>query len=277
MSDKTIRTIRAPRSKDRPYFSLSRAVAQDETLSWEARGMLVYLLSKPDDWEVRPANLQQLCGRDKVYRILKELLSAGYLVYEHIRRDDGVFSEGEYRVYETPQPKENGKTDSPHTEKPDTVKPDTEKPDTYILESQQNREEILPDGAKPAAQVEKPKRKPHKFEPWHDALVIAFGIDPTTLTKTADGLYWKVASELATIHFPVERIGELYRFVKQKANREHWGDFTASALAKYAPSYLATLQPKAPAPAQQEWPADWYPRTDDYLPLDAQGNWIGAK
>lgn len=140
MTDKTIRTIRAPHGKDRPYFSMSRAAAQDETLSWEARGMLAYLLSKPDDWEVRPADLQQQCGRDRVYRVLKELIAAGYIVYEHIRRDDGVFSAAEYRVYETPQTDNFGKPDAPRPEKPDTVKPDTEKPDTYIIESQQNRE-----------------------------------------------------------------------------------------------------------------------------------------
>src|SRR5258707_13097107 len=43
------RIIRASR-KNQPYVMISRTTAQDSTLSWAARGVLAYLLSKPDDW-----------------------------------------------------------------------------------------------------------------------------------------------------------------------------------------------------------------------------------
>ena len=51
--------IRAPRSAEHPYFACRRAPAQDEALSWEARGVLWYLLSKPDDWIILESDLMR--------------------------------------------------------------------------------------------------------------------------------------------------------------------------------------------------------------------------
>lgn len=76
--------------------------------------MLAYLLSKPVDWIVQPKDLQQEgCGRDKVYRILKELEEHHYLAREFIR-EKGVVKGIEYIVHEEPFP-----------ENPDTAEPDT--------------------------------------------------------------------------------------------------------------------------------------------------------
>ncbi len=70
---------RAPQDGDNPYFILRRDTAQSN-LSYEAVGMLTYLLSKPCDWKVKVSDLQREgCGRDKVYRILDELAAAGYV------------------------------------------------------------------------------------------------------------------------------------------------------------------------------------------------------
>jgi hypothetical protein len=266
--------IRGKHDKENPYFMMSRDTAQDRRLSYEARGLLAYLLSKSGDWKLKVDDLVQdakkgegKAGRDKIYAILDELAACGYVKKaEKYQAKNGKWCWTPYEVFEVPCP------EKPYTEKPYTVNPDT-------LENTENesKEYIASDDAqRPAAQDETPKRKPHKNALWHDALVLAFGVTPTNLTKTADGLYWKIAAELAKINFPVDKIGDLYRYVKTKSQKERWSSFTVSALSKYAPSYLATLQPKAPTP-EPEYPAEWYPRTDDYLPLDAFGNWIGAK
>lgn len=132
MSDR-ITVIHAPRDTDHQYFAISRAVPQDNRLSFEARGVLSYLLSKPSNWEVRIADLQREgnCGRDRIYRILKELKGNGYLHRDRIHGTGGTFEWGPYRVYEAPFT-ENTDMDTPQqkaaqpfTEKPDTVKPDT--------------------------------------------------------------------------------------------------------------------------------------------------------
>ena len=71
--------IRLPR-RDR-YAVISSACIEDKRLSWEARGLLIYLLSKKDNWQVKIKDLinqTKDClgvrsGRDKVYKVLKEL------------------------------------------------------------------------------------------------------------------------------------------------------------------------------------------------------------
>lgn len=96
---------RASHGKDNPYFLMLRNTAQDRDLSYEARGMLAYILSKPDDWEVMLSDLQQEgCGREKTRRVIKELITHGYIKdREPIRKDGKIDSYTPYMVYESPQ------------------------------------------------------------------------------------------------------------------------------------------------------------------------------
>lgn len=125
--------IRAPHGTDRPYFCMARAAAQDENLSFEARGVISYLLSKPDNWQILPSDLMKEghIGRDQTYRILNELKSAGYLLFQRIHTAKGVFIGVEYRLFEVPQPL---------PEKPDAGKPFTGNPQLHNTESSQSRE-----------------------------------------------------------------------------------------------------------------------------------------
>ena len=97
--------IRVAHGKDNPYVMIRRDSLQDKNLSWEARGMLSYLLSQADDWQVKPKDLQQHCGRDKVYSILKELLNARYVSYKEIRdpQTQHVIA-SDYTIHEKPLP-----------------------------------------------------------------------------------------------------------------------------------------------------------------------------
>ena len=36
---------------------INKEMAQDKTLSWKARGLLLYLLSLPDDWNIYESEL----------------------------------------------------------------------------------------------------------------------------------------------------------------------------------------------------------------------------
>lgn len=96
-------TIRRSASPIRKNFTiLPNATLNDPRLSWEARGMLAYLLSKPDHWKVIPKALinETSAGRAVVYRILNELEAAGYLTQEQTHAADGTFSEIERVVHE---------------------------------------------------------------------------------------------------------------------------------------------------------------------------------
>ena len=79
--------------KDKNFFAASNEPFNDERLSWEARGVMGYLLSKPDDWVVRFFDLIKRgpAGEHKVRRILKELEDTGYLVRDIYRTEAGTF------------------------------------------------------------------------------------------------------------------------------------------------------------------------------------------
>lgn len=126
-TDKVDRITRGDK-RENPYFLLCRATAQDRNLSFESRGMLAYLLSKPDDWALRVIDLMQHCKRDKVYSILNELLEHRYLTREVIYVK-GRIDHWEYKVYELPLPVF-----------PDQVLPDQEKPDSTYKREEQNTE-----------------------------------------------------------------------------------------------------------------------------------------
>lgn len=96
--------FRAPHSAEFPYFIMSRDVAQNNNLSWEARGVLAYLLSKPDGWEINVNDLRQQCGRDKVYAILGELREARHLTLIIVRDATGQILNQVYQLHEHPFP-----------------------------------------------------------------------------------------------------------------------------------------------------------------------------
>ena len=142
------RIRRAVHDEQNPYFIMRRDSAQDDKISWEARGVLAYILSKPDDWVVQVKDLQQKkCGRDKVYRILDELKSAGYLERERRQIENGRFEWGDYLVNEHPFP------ENPYTAKPDTVIPYTENKELTKNRTLQKKDSRV----KPALKVVKPQ------------------------------------------------------------------------------------------------------------------------
>ena len=73
-------SIRVAR-RDR-YTSVSRSTINDENLSFRARGILIWLLDKPDDWRVDSEQIAAAAkeGRDAVRTALNELVAAGYIV-----------------------------------------------------------------------------------------------------------------------------------------------------------------------------------------------------
>jgi len=85
------------------YFVVDNALFSDTQLSWEARGLMGYLLSKPDDWRVRLYELvaRGPAGQHKIQRMLRELENAGYLNRKRVKRRNGAF-DWETTMFETP-------------------------------------------------------------------------------------------------------------------------------------------------------------------------------
>lgn len=93
------------RSKRTESFSIiSNQVLADERISFRAKGILVYLLGKPDNWQVSERHLATL-GHEGVTAVrgaLKELETAGYILRQRRQAANGRF-EWKSVVYDEPQ------------------------------------------------------------------------------------------------------------------------------------------------------------------------------
>lgn len=97
--------IRVQKNPDNPFVMIDKRIFSDDRLSWKAKGILGYLLSKPDNWKVIITDLtkQSKDGEKAVYSGLKELVENGYLVRQPSRDAKGKITKWEYIIFETPQ------------------------------------------------------------------------------------------------------------------------------------------------------------------------------
>ena len=118
-------TIRRAARRHR-FVIVDQAAVEDTRLSWAARGLLAYLLSRPDDWKVLVTDLKKRgnLGRDGIYALLRELRSAGYVRFERHRDAQGRMRGGTYIVSEVPAPVPA----SPDAGEPEKTAPPTAQP-----------------------------------------------------------------------------------------------------------------------------------------------------
>lgn len=85
-------TIRV--KKDKRYSTIYNPPFENKALSWEARGLLAYLLTKPDDWTIMLGDLvkQGDAKLFKVRRMLKELDKVGHVKRTRINAGGGKFT-----------------------------------------------------------------------------------------------------------------------------------------------------------------------------------------
>ncbi|MCL1701592.1 DnaD domain protein [Lysinibacillus sp. Bpr_S20] len=123
--------VRVEKNKD--YTVINNTSIQDTRLSWKAKAIHVFMLSKPDNWTFYNEEMQQWAkdGKDSFTAGLRELQKYGYVKKERRRIEGGKFDYVTI-VYEVPYMDlphtENPSTEEPHTGKPSTDKPLTENP-----------------------------------------------------------------------------------------------------------------------------------------------------
>ena len=158
------------------FLTIENETVRDKRLTFGARGLLSYLLSYPNKWELKVPYLikQSPAGRDAIYTLLSELERFRYLVRKKRRGNKGRISWLSI-IYEVPQGDplsdeelqqlhggrrkklkgdksspplpgfpdmdepytDKPDTDEPYTARPDTVRPDTDKPHAYVLPSEE--------------------------------------------------------------------------------------------------------------------------------------------
>lgn len=91
------------RAKQKNNFTIvPNKTINDSGLSLRSKGLLLYLLSKPDNWNVSLEQLASVCseGRGALRSSISELLEAGYLERERTRDNKGQMSGYNYNVYD---------------------------------------------------------------------------------------------------------------------------------------------------------------------------------
>lgn len=87
------------------FVIIDKTGLEDERLSFKARGILAFLLGKPDDWYTSMKHLERSSekdGRESVRSGVKELMDIGYMIRVPNRTPDGHFKGHVTIVFETP-------------------------------------------------------------------------------------------------------------------------------------------------------------------------------
>jgi alkylhydroperoxidase/carboxymuconolactone decarboxylase family protein YurZ len=126
--------VRSPRP-DNHFTTFANEILRDERLSYKARGILLELLSRPDNWRVSAEALANgKDGRDAVLSGLAELREVGYIVTTKRQEPNGQWVT-ESVVYDSP------KLGFPKSEKPKSEKPKSENPTPLEETRKKKREE----------------------------------------------------------------------------------------------------------------------------------------
>ncbi len=126
------------------YTIVSQNIMRDNNLSLTERGMLLTLLSLPDNWHLTIMGLCHILpdGKDKISKTLNSLIDKGYVTRDQGRANGGKFDSTNLEVHETPipvtkppmQPKILTEDPAPkmeilpYPENPDTVYQDADNP-----------------------------------------------------------------------------------------------------------------------------------------------------
>ena len=119
--------------REHNYTVISNKVYEKNQLSWQAMGLLGYLLTKPDNWQVMVAELVNVTkdtkkptGREGVYNIINELKEKDFISVR--KNSDGST---DYTVYDEPiqqSNQENPNQGKPNQGKPNQAEPNQGKP-----------------------------------------------------------------------------------------------------------------------------------------------------
>jgi hypothetical protein len=97
--------IRIKKARDKPYVILDITALNDARLSFRAKGLHTYLMSRPDNWQVHIEQLEKQSpreARDAIRGAMQELETCGYIRRQRVRGAKGRMMGWDTTIYETP-------------------------------------------------------------------------------------------------------------------------------------------------------------------------------
>lgn len=149
---------RIVKSPENPYVSIDRRPVDNALLSFKAKGILTYLMSRPDGWEVSVADLVKHAtdGEASIRSGLKELKDFGHMKYTKLR-EKGRITGWLIEVFEVPISSPD--SDFQDVENPDVAFQDVENQGQVLSTSSINDSNTNKDGATPTPKMPKPSKE----------------------------------------------------------------------------------------------------------------------
>lgn len=87
------------------FVTIHKGFITDDRLSAKAKGILLYLLSRPDDWQIYTLEVVKHMndGQKSINSGINELIKVGYVERSRKRKANGDFNGYDYVVYEKPK------------------------------------------------------------------------------------------------------------------------------------------------------------------------------
>lgn len=97
----TYRTIK----ESGDFVTVHKSFVFDDNLSAKAKGILLYFLSRPDNWQIYTSEVVKHMndGQKSINSGIQELIQMGYVIRTRKRKENGDFNGFEYLVYEKPK------------------------------------------------------------------------------------------------------------------------------------------------------------------------------
>jgi len=196
--------------RDHPYVQIDKRCLEDTRLSWKSKGILAYLLSRPDDWTVMFEQLQKVStdGKSSIRSAFKELVEYGYCERKILQRidDEGKSSlmGSEYVIYEVPNSR---KSETPEVEKP------REPENLNVRESHTTNNDLLTNNE--VSSNKQSTKEVIGFDVLEDVISIWNSLHGTSIRPTANKLR-QLRSRMKT--FTLEEIEEAVR----NRSRSEW-------------------------------------------------------
>lgn len=234
---------------------------KDKRLSWKAKGLLCYLLSLPEDWQIYMSELKENCsdGRDSTSAGFAELVEFGYATKEKIHAEKGQFKYN-YTVFEVPQYEnhdgksvvaDSEKTDSPQRQNRSRLnrngKPATTKEDkSSYTEKERIEEESTEAPAQKTFELQDEKEKaaePQAAQPYLNANAQKTYKSHLEIYNTLV-LFWKANPEYTeTINLMIEPLGMGSQFPnKRKAFFDHVENIFCTSIKKNHKTPLSAFE-----------------------------------
>lgn len=103
--------------KVRDFFVAKNEIMNNPELSFKAKGLWAYAMSRPDDWQFSIEHLVTVSkeSRTAIYSAIKELIESGYCIKDQKKTSEGKWGSMDYVIFETLKDSEDFKKSLPHS------------------------------------------------------------------------------------------------------------------------------------------------------------------